>query len=280
MEEISLLSDTGLEDDMSGLSHDAISLHSSCVNLMDLEPDLSIYDDIRVVRMKQNRQIRPRRVSYRNDKKDKNNIPSPKRGFEAQGNNDSSRTVMVSEDKKKHNRFMLSSSEYPKNSYLDGVDVLRAEDMALHIHPMPSNSDKDNVETVLDVVHRTSSVQEANLIDDTNKMHSSSTPNSIETNKISQTKIDGKALPSKAFSLFKRKNLSEFDNELPIAKDLESRKLRKLIRNRISAKRHRERQRNIMDSLGKKVKDRDEKITALEKEIGMVSDDQITIIGV
>ena len=322
-DEVSLFPETELEHDISDLSRDPISLQSPCDNLMelelDLEPDLSIYDNIREANMKQKRQVLPRRVSYRADKNEIDAVSSVvfealprtasaqarqkriqsmisrrlgqynkrKRGIESQGSNDSSRSVIVNEEETKHNTLMISSNEYPKSCYLDSVDeatVSRAVDMALYGHHMPSILDIDTVQTVLEPMHSTFSTEKAILIDDTHKKQSSSTRDTLKTTKTSRTKkstqINGKSRSSKSSSSYNRKKASEFDAELPTGTNAETRKLRKLIRNRMSAKLHRERQRSAMDSLEKQVKDRDEKIATLEKEAVMVSVDQITMIWI
>ena len=59
--------------------------------------------------------------------------------------------------------------------------------------------------------------------------------------------------------------------ELPSGNDPESRRQRRLIRNRLSAQLHRERKREAMDSLQKEIEDRDGKIFSLEKELAAVS---------
>jgi len=59
--------------------------------------------------------------------------------------------------------------------------------------------------------------------------------------------------------------------ELPTGSDPESRRQRRLIRNRLSAQLHRERKREAMDSLQKEIQDRDDKISGLQKELRAVS---------
>jgi len=70
-----------------------------------------------------------------------------------------------------------------------------------------------------------------------------------------------------ATSTKKKKKESVHDMELPEGNDPESRKMRRLIRNRLSAQLHRERKREALDSLRAEVEERDEKIKVLEQEL-------------
>lgn len=74
-----------------------------------------------------------------------------------------------------------------------------------------------------------------------------------------------------ATSTKKKKKESVHDMELPEGNDPESRKMRRLIRNRLSAQLHRERKREALDSLRAEVEERDEKIKVLEQELKEVS---------
>jgi curved DNA-binding protein CbpA len=92
---------------------------------------------------------------------------------------------------------------------------------------------------------------------------------------ISKTKkkSNSKASSNMSSSLSNEKNMNKAD--LPIGTDAESRRQRRLIRNRLSAQLHRERKREAMEALQNDIEIRENKITSLEKQIEIVSVDLI-----
>merc|ERR1712071_621692 len=74
-----------------------------------------------------------------------------------------------------------------------------------------------------------------------------------------------------------KNNLARSGVELPTGSDPESRRQRRLIRNRLSAQLHRERKREAMDTLQKEIEERDETILRLRKELRILHDKTSTL---